>query len=164
MQRDPHYYVAYFDKETGVHDAYYQLLRGNAAGQKPSAAPVGLGSALWQSWGRMKSMRDDATTIYAQDPSLASAEHFAFCRWIAYCDRVLGFILDIWGVTGYHMIKDGLAAINLQQAIKTGGGVVTPSTPEQERWARLGIKAGFDLARSFNPGGILGSARDVVLP
>ncbi|MCA9064609.1 MAG: hypothetical protein KDA96_16170 [Planctomycetaceae bacterium] len=147
----PEFYVNYFDRKTKVYDAYYNLVRSKSSKKIQPALVIDLGSALFDSWVRMKKLRDEGKGDIPKDPALACAEHYAFARWIAFKEPVVGRVLEVWGIPMYHTIKDGLAAIGLQQSIASGGGVVTPSTPRQKRWGQLGVKAGVEFANSFSP-------------
>ena len=149
--KSPEFYVAHFDTETKVSVAYYNLVRSKASKKFDPSLAFDLGSALLCSWAKMKQLRDLGKGDFSTDPALACAEHFAFARWITFTDPVVGRLLEIWGVPMYHQIKKGLAAVRVQQSIATGGGAVTPSTPRQERWGRLGVKAGMDFVESFKP-------------
>ncbi|MEZ6074095.1 MAG: hypothetical protein R3C56_00030 [Pirellulaceae bacterium] len=147
----PEFYVTYFDRKTKVSVAYYNLVRSKAAKKFNPSLAIDLGAALHESWTGMKKLRDLGKGDIPTDPALACAEHFAFARWIGFKEPVVGRILEIWGIPMYHTLKKGLAAVGSQQGIQTGGGVVTPSTPRQELWGRLGVKAGLEFVEAFSP-------------
>jgi hypothetical protein len=148
----PEYYVKFADGKSKVYDAYYNAVRSKASGKTVNVSlNSDLGKALHNSWTCLKGVRDLGKSDIANDPALACAEHFAFARWITFKEPFVGMLLDVYGIPGYQAIKKGFAAIGQQQSIQLGGGAVTPSTPRQERWGKLGVKAGQELVKSFLP-------------